>query len=75
MCSVTAGLLLTACSSPSAPTKLQIPAAMLVPCDKTAALKTGGMGELYTRYIENLEIHAECASKVNAWIEIGEALK
>ena len=48
---------------------------MLVPCDKTAALKTGEMGELYTRYIENLEIHAECASKVNAWIEIGEALK
>ncbi len=48
---------------------------MLVPCDKTAVLETGEMGELYTRYIENLEIHAECASKVNAWIEIGEALK
>jgi len=32
-------------------------------------------GGIYPRYIENLEIHAECASKVNAWIEIGEALK
>lgn len=33
------------------------------------------MGELLTRYVESLEIGAECAAKVDAWIEIGKALK
>lgn len=54
---------------------MQIPAVMLVPCDETIALETGEMGELYSRYIENLEINADCASKVDTWIEIGKALK
>lgn len=48
----------------------QIPANLLIKCDEYKALDDNTMGGLLTRYIENLQIGAECAAKVDAFIKI-----
>ena len=59
-----------ACQSQKVPALPQIPASLLKPCDEYQSLKDNSMGELLTRYIESLEIGAEYAAKVDAYIEI-----
>ena len=61
--------------SPKPPALPPIPASMLVPCDKYQPLKDNTMGELLTRYVESLEIGAECAAKVDAFIKIHKPSK
>ncbi|WP_455550320.1 Rz1-like lysis system protein LysC [Acinetobacter wanghuae] len=59
-----------ACQSRNVPALPQIPASLLKPCDEYQPLKDNTMGELLTRYVESLEIGAECAAKVDAYIKI-----
>lgn len=72
---VIASLMMQGCGTLNKPVSPQIPANLLVKCDKYKSLENNSMGELLTRYIESLEIGAECAAKVDAWIKIGKALK
>ncbi|WP_419353469.1 Rz1-like lysis system protein LysC [Acinetobacter wanghuae] len=59
-----------ACQSRNVPALPQIPASLLVPCSEYQPLSNNTMGELLTRYVESLEIGAECAAKVDAYIKI-----
>lgn len=70
-----ASLPMTACISQKPPVLPPIPASMLAPCDKYQPLKDNTMGELLTRYVESLEIGAECAAKVDAFIKIHKPSK
>lgn len=70
-----ASLMMMGCGSLSKPVSPQIPANLLVRCDEYKALENNSMGELLTRYIESLEIGAECAAKVDAFIKIHKPSK
>ena len=67
--------MMMACQSLKPPVLPPIPASMLVPCDEYKALENNTMGELLTRYVESLEIGAECAAKVDAFIKIHKPSK
>ena len=70
-----ASLPMMACVSQKPPVLPPIPASLLVRCDEYKALENNTMGELLTRYVESLEIGAECAAKVDAFIKIHKPSK
>lgn len=63
-------LALTACISQKKLVLPPIPANLLIKCDEYKPLSNNTMGALLDRYIENLELGAKCAAKVDAFINL-----
>lgn len=62
------------CSS-STPLSPKVPTNLLQPCDNLQRLESGQGKAVMLWSIDTVAKHNDCSSKVDAWIEIGKALK
>lgn len=67
--------MLTACSPLTRLSKVEVPANLMQPCPELSEL-SGNTGKLLMKWgIDTVDKYNQCALQVDAWIEIGKALK
>lgn len=67
--------MMSGCSKSTALYKPVIPANLMQPCDKLNTLDDGTGKAIMLWAVDTVAKGNECAAKVDAWIEIGKALK